>query len=191
MKTLKMFFAICMMMLAGGCGLFWDDPYVTVTTSALNWAEIHYYNASREPIRRVSLRLNGMGTVNVKSGTSRRVSDSFAKTIADPTWNDMRTQEYHVDQEHIREIFQDLVNAGLFDREKMFRGTRYPSRGRFIAVRAAFDNKTFSEPENIFEADPELAERLLNVVQEFNRPFLARKPQTLPQKPEDKADEKK
>jgi hypothetical protein len=29
-----------------GCGLFWDDPYVTVTVTPLNWVEIHYYNAT-------------------------------------------------------------------------------------------------------------------------------------------------
>ena len=24
-----------------GCGLFWDDPYVEVTATPLNWIEIH------------------------------------------------------------------------------------------------------------------------------------------------------
>jgi hypothetical protein len=57
----------------------------------------------------------------------------------------------------------------------MFRKTLHPSRGRFIAVRAALDNKTFSEPENIFETDPELAERLYNAVLQFNRPVLGRR----------------
>jgi hypothetical protein len=80
-----------------------------------------------------------------------------------------------VDAEHVREVFQDLVNAGLFDKDKMFRKTKYPSNGRFVAVRAAMDNKTYSEPKNIFEEDPELAERIYNVVLEFNRPVLGRK----------------
>ena len=35
--------------------------------------------------------------------------------------------------------------------------------------------KTFSEPQNVFEEDPELAERLYNVVREFKRPTLGRK----------------
>ena len=42
-------------------------------------------------------------------------------------------------------------------------------------VRAAMDNKTFSEPKNMFEEDPELAERLYNIVLEFKRPVLGRK----------------
>ena len=163
------------LMFAAGCGLFWDDPYVTVTEDALNWIEIHYYNASREPIRRVSVRITGAGFVNVKSGTSRLVSDSFAKNFDSAEWGDIRNVQYNVDAGHIRELFQDLVNAGLFDRDKMFRSTKYPSPGRFIAVRAAMENKTFSEPKNMFEEDPELAERLYNIVLQFKRPVLGRK----------------
>lgn len=170
----KVVFA-ALLALCGGCGLFWDDPYIQVTDAPLNWCEIHYYNARREPVRRDSIRLSGTGLVEVRSGTSRRVSDSFAKVMTDPTWDDLNTQQYYVDPQHIREIFQGLVNQGLLDRDKMFQATKTPSPGRFIAVRAAFENKTFSETYNVFEKDPELAERLLNVVHEFKRPTLGRK----------------
>ena len=163
------------LLFCGGCGLFWDDPYIAVEVNALNWIEVHYYNASREPVRRVSVRITGAGFVEVKSGTSRLVSDSFAKNSAAEEWGDIRNVKYNVDADHVREIFQDLVNAGLFDRDKFFRSTKYPSPGRFIAVRAAIDNKTFSEPKNMFEEDPELAERLYNIVLEFKRPALGRK----------------
>ena len=166
--------ALLLAMLAG-CGLFWDDPYVTVTVTPLNWVEIHYYNATREPIRRVNVRITGSGRVEVKSGTARRVSDSFAKDIAGDTTDNYRERTYDVDAEHVREVFQDLVNAGLFDKDKMFTKTTHPSNGRFVAVRAAIDNKTYSESKNLFEEDPELAERIYNVVLEFNRPTLGRK----------------
>ena len=166
--------ALLLAMLAG-CGLFWDDPYVTVTVTPLNWVEIHYYNATREPIRRVNVRITGSGRVEVKSGTARRVSDSFAKDIAGDTTDNYRERIYDVDAEHVREVFQDLVNAGLFDKDKMFTKTTHPSNGRFVAVRAAIDNKTYSESKNLFEEDPELAERIYNVVLEFNRPTLGRK----------------
>jgi len=158
-----------------GCGLFWEDPYVEVTVTPLNWIEIHYYNATREPIRRVNVRVTGSGRVEVKSGTARRVSDSFAKDIAGDTVANYRERVFDVDSSHVREVFQDLVNAGLFDREKTFKKTKYPSNGRFVAVRAALDNKTYSEPDNIFETDPELAERIYNIVLEFNQPILGRK----------------
>ena len=158
-----------------GCGLFWDDPYVAVTVTPLNWVEIHYYNATREPIRRVNVRITGSGRVEVKSGTARRVSDSFAKDLAGDTTDNYRERVYDVDAEHVREVFQDLVNAGLFDKDKMFTKTTHPSNGRFVAVRAAIDNKTYSESKNLFEEDPDLAERIYNVVLEFNRPTLGRK----------------
>lgn len=182
MRKLKILLLLLVLVgVAAGCGLFWDDPYVTVTTSPLNWVEIHYYNANREPIRRETVRVNGTGFVEVKSGTSRRVSDSFAKTMTDATWDDYNTQNYNVDPEHVREVFQDLVNAGLFDKDKMFKSTKFPSPGRFVAVRAAIDNKTYSEPQNVFEEDPDLAERLYNVVREFKRPTLGRKRQVVGQ----------
>ena len=173
-RILRFSFVLPLLALVG-CGLFWDDPYVDVTVTPLNWMEIHYYNATREPIRRVNVRITGSGRVEVKSGTARRVSDSFAKDIAGDTVDNYREKVYDVDADHIREVFQDLVNAGLFDRDKMFTKTKNPSNGRFVAVRAAIDNKTYSEPKNLFEEDPELAERIYNVVLEFNRPVLGRK----------------
>lgn len=167
-------FALCAMSFSG-CAIFFDDPYVEVTVTPLNWVEIHYYNATREPIRRVNVRITGSGRVEVKSGTARRVSDSFAKDIAGDTVANYREKVFNVDADHVREVFQDLVNAGLFDREKTFKKTDEPSNGRFVAVRAAIDNKTYSEPDNIFETDPELAERIHNVVLQFNQPVLGRK----------------
>jgi hypothetical protein len=77
----------------------------------LNWIEIHYYNATREPIRRVNVRITGSGRVEVKSGTARRVSDSFAKDIAGDTVANYRERVYNVDANHVREVFQDLVNG--------------------------------------------------------------------------------
>lgn len=165
----------CALAACAGCGLFWDDPYVDVTVTPLNWVEIHYYNATREPIRRVNVRITGSGRVEVKSGTARRVSDSFAKDIAGDTVANYREKVYDVDADHVREVFQELVNGGLFDKDKMFTKTKNPSNGRFVAVRAAIDNKTYSDSKNLFEEDPELAERVYNVVLEFNRPILGKK----------------
>ncbi len=176
--------------LLAGCGLLFDDPYVAVTDTPLNWCEVHYYNATRDPIRRTSVRVTGSGLVEVKTGTSRRVSDSFAKNMADETWNDITARQYTVDPDHVRQVFQNLVNAGLFDRDKMFTSTKHPSAGRFIAVRAAFDNKTFSEPYNMFEEDPELAERLYNLVLEFNRPVVRRRKPAIGRGPGAKEDGK-
>ena len=162
-RAIKLFTIHCSLFAISGCGLFWD--------------------------RRVSVRITGAGFVDVKSGTSRRVSDSFAKSMDDATWDDYRARQFSVDPEHVREVFQNLVNAGLFDRDKMFTSTKYPSHGRFLAVRAAIDNKTYSEVKNLFEEDPELAERLYNVVLEFNRPTLGRQ-RAVPSRPKPPSEKK-
>ena len=174
-NKLRLALASAFCALLAGCGLFWDDPYVTVTPTALNWIEIHYYNAQLEPIRRINLRINGAGMVEMKSGTSRLVSDSFAKDYGSGTWEDVHEHRINVDPQHIVDLFQDLVNHGLFDKDKIFRSTKTPAPGRFIAVRANIDNKTYSEPKNLYEEDPELAEILYNMILEFRRPVLGRR----------------
>jgi len=133
---------------------------------------------------------NPDGKLVSEGGTSRRVSDSFAKNNADATWEDITTSRYTVDPEHVRDVFQNLVNAGLFDRDKMFTSTKHPPAGRFIAVRAAFDNKTYSEPQNMFEENPELAERLYNVVLEFCRPVVRRRKPVIGRGPRPEEDKK-
>ena len=62
--------------------------------------------------------------------------------------------------------------------------------GRFIAVRAALDNKTYSEPQNMFEENPELAERLYNVVLEFSRPVVRRRKPVIGRGPRPEEDKK-
>ena len=173
-KTMQGVGCVALGALAAGCGRFWEDPYVDVTQTPLNWVEIHYYKADDKgnPVKRVNVRLTGVGRVEVKRGTSRLVSDPFAKDSAADNWGDVREHAFNVDPAHVREIFQDLVNAGLFDKDKTGTATDHPPRGRFVAVRAAIDNKTDSEVENLYETDPELAERFYNVVLEFSRPVL-------------------
>lgn len=177
MKALRPFFLSLPLALLAGCGLLWDDPYVTVTTTPLNWVEIHYYrqNEKGETKRRVNLRVTGLGLVEVKTGTSKLVSDDFAKTYADASWGDIREQRYYVDPDHVRELFQGLVNAGLFDKDRTARPDKNASPPVFIAVRAAIDNKTYTGVKNLYEEDPELAELLHSMILEFNRVQLGAK----------------
>ena len=165
--TFPRFAAFAAMLASAGCALFGDDPYVKVSVTPLNWVEIHYYNTNYTPVKRTSVRITGMGRVEVKTGSSRLISDPFSKDMKSADWDDINTCTVSADPEHVRDIFQQLVNAGLFDREKNFKGVDKPAPGRFMAVRAAMDGKTFSENVNIFQSDPDLAEALLAVVQEF------------------------
>jgi len=155
-----------------GCGPFWVDPYITVKESPLNWVDIHYYNTNRKPIRRVAVYINGLGLVELRKGTSDRVSNDFAKSFKSETWRDIRTQRLYTDPKHVNDLFQNLVNHGLLDKEKTFKGSDKEKFDRFIAVKANINNNTYSETQNIFEVDPDLAEQLLDVVREFDNPTL-------------------
>lgn len=155
-----------------GCGPFWVNPWITVQESNLNWAEIHYYNMNKKPIHRTSVYLSGTGHVELKKGTSSRVSDDFAKKFKDDTWGDYKTMRINVDPKHIQDIFQNLVNHGVLDREKWGKRSKKTEFKRFIAVKCNISNNTYSENDNIFEVDPDLAEILLDVVREFDNPTL-------------------
>ena len=153
-----------------GCGPFWVDPYIMVQESSLNWVIIHYYNMNRQPIRRVGVEIRGNGLVEVKKGTSELVSNDFAKRYKDENWGNVKTYRIQIDPKEANDIFQNLVNNGLLDREKTFKASKKSSPNRFIAVKANVGNQTYSDNVNMFEEDPDLAEHLLDVVREFEHP---------------------
>ena len=156
--------------LFSGCGPFWVDPYITVQESSLNWVIIHYYNMNRQPIRRIGVEIRGTGLVEVKKGTSELVSNDFAKRYKDESWGNVKTHRIQIDPKDANDIFQNLVNNGLLDREKTFKASKKDSPDRFIAVKANIDSHTYSDNVNMFEEDPDLAEHLLDVVREFEQP---------------------
>lgn len=155
-----------------GCGPFWVDPYITVRESSLNWVQIHYYNLNRKPIRRVGVELYGNGLVLVKKGTSEQVSNDFAKRHKEKNWEDVKTFRYQIDPQRVQDIFQNLVNYGVLDREKTGKSSKKETQKSFIGVKANICSYTYSENVNIFEEDPDLAEQLLDVVREFENPAL-------------------
>ena len=163
-------FFILPVALLSGCGPFWVDPYITVQESSLNWVAIHYYNMSRQPIRRIGIEIYGTGTVLVKKGTSELVSNDFAKRSKDAEWGNIKTFRIQIDPKAANDIFQNLVNFGVLDREKTGKSSRKDVTDRFIAVKANLCNNTYSDSVNMFEEDPDLAEQLLDVVREFEHP---------------------
>ncbi len=155
-----------------GCGPFWVNPWITVKESHLNWVEIHYYNTKRNPVNRISVLITGSGHVELKKGTSELISNDFAKNYTSDTWSNMKTMRVHCDPKHVQDIFQNLVNHGVLDREKWGKRSKKTEFDRFIAVKCNISNQTYSERDNIFEVDPDLAEVLLDVVRQFDNPTL-------------------
>lgn len=167
----KLFTIIALTALAGGCGPFWVDPYITVRESSLNWVTIHYYNLNRKPIRRISVEIYGNGLVLVKKGASELVSNDFAKRYEEDSWSKIKTARLQIDPKDANNIFQNLVNQGVLDREKTGKASTKEQQTRFISVAANLSNNTYSDNVNIFEADPDLAEQLLDVIREFDSPY--------------------
>ena len=159
-------------LILSGCGPFWVDPYITVEESSLNWVQIHYYNMKHSPVRRVDVEIMGTGLVVIKKGTSELVSNDFAKRYDAKSWSDIRTSRKQITPKQANDVFQQLVNFGLLDREKTFKSASEPCTDRFIAVSANINTNTYSDNANIFEEDPDLAEVLLDVVREFDTPGL-------------------
>ena len=134
--------------------------------------DIHYYNMSRQPIRRIGVTLHGTGLVEVKKGTSELVSNDFAKRYKEENWSKIKTYRVQINPDQANDIFQNLVNFGLLDREKTFKASKKESHDRFIAVKANINSNTYSDNVNMFEEDPDLAEQLLDVIREFEHPAL-------------------
>lgn len=172
MKNVRSLLVLLFLSLLAGCGPFWVDPYITVRESPLNWVEIHYYNMNKTPYRRISVLLMGSGHVELKKGTSDRVSNDFAKRTDDSEWSNYRPLNVTTTPKHAQDIFQNLVNYGVLDRDKNGKRSKKTSFDRFIAVKANISNNTYSEPDNIYEVDPELAEQLYDVIREFDIPTL-------------------
>ena len=170
LKFLTFSFFLSPFSFLSGCGPFWVDPYIMVQESSLNWVIIHYYNMNRQPIRRVGVEIRGNGLVEVKKGTSELVSNDFAKRYKDENWGNVKTYRIQIDPKEANDIFQNLVNNGLLDREKTFKASKKSSPNRFIAVKANVGNQTYSDNVNMFEEDPDLAEHLLDVIREFEHP---------------------
>ena len=118
------------------------------------------------------MEIYGNGLVLVKKGTSELVSNDFAKKHKDKEWGSIRTHRIQITPEQANDIFQNLVNFGVLDREKTFKKSKKDSEDRFIAVKANLCANTYSDNVNIFEADPDLAEQLLDVIREFENPAL-------------------
>ncbi len=155
-----------------GCGPFWVDPYITVRESSLNWVAIHYYNMRKTPIRRIGVEIYGNGLVVVKKGTSELVSNDFAKRYQNENWENIKTARIQITPERANDIFQNLVNFGLLDREKTGKSSKKEVLDRFVAVKANICSNTYSENVNIFAEDPDLAEQLVDVIREFENPAL-------------------
>ena len=87
-----------------------------VSDSSLNWAEIVYTPRKGDPDFRYPCRITlfGSGEVQFRTGRSPLVIDDFSQKVNDPYWNEIVMDRVHIGNEAMRDVFQQLVDAGVF-----------------------------------------------------------------------------
>jgi len=167
---IKLLSLVAGLSLVSGCGSWPDpDPYFEVESKVIDRVEIHYFNIAREPVYRVRVYVSGDGQVEVRKGTSTMVTDDFAKDVGKDSGT-MTVYRTEIDRELVRNKFQELVNAGLFLRDKGSRArTTDTVSKRKLSVNARINGRAYIESDNVFEVDPDLAELLMDMVRMFDR----------------------
>lgn len=78
----------------------------------MNRLEILYLQGAGKPP--VQLSLSGSGNIRIRQGTSPQMANDFAMDVSNVKWNDVSVDQINVDPSEMRDIFQSLVDRGLF-----------------------------------------------------------------------------
>lgn len=86
-----------------------------VKGSGLDWIEIVYEPAPGDARFPYPVRLSfvGSGSLEMKSGPSPQVEDSFSQNYLDPRWNDFVKETATFTPDEMKAAFQTLVDEGL------------------------------------------------------------------------------
>ncbi len=105
--------AVCL--LAGCTHPIFDNEYPTVNEFDVNRADIVYVDKKLgNPVR---VQITGAGVVDVETGSSPLLTDSFSIDTSHVQWNDIQRGHQTISREDARMIFQALVNHGLCRKE--------------------------------------------------------------------------
>jgi hypothetical protein len=114
-----------------------------VSESSLNWAEIVYTPRKGDPDFRFPCRITlyGSGEVQFRTGRSPLVIDDFSQKVNDPYWNEIVVDRIHIGDEAMRDVFQQLIEAGIFykDFHRISKGE--DPKPPMARIRAKFDGK--------------------------------------------------
>jgi len=173
-KSVPIILNVFVMFLAG-CLYQWENPYFVVKPSGLNVVNIRqHYTTGHLAGYHVSLRITGNGTVVVREGTSALVSNAFANDPKGDRWGDVRERRIPIAEEDANQIFQALVNSGLFAKHTFSPGNVPANETSMIYVGAKIQNKTTSSTQAV--TDPKLLETLKTTVMLFYNPRPVRRP---------------
>ncbi len=114
--------APCLLLLviaAAGCASL-NEVRFTVDPSALDYAQFRIVRPSPVDGKAETIRidLSGSGFLEMMTGRSERVTDSFWRQSEDPVWQDLHRTHVMLSPAETAIIFQKLVNLGIFDHKQ-------------------------------------------------------------------------
>jgi hypothetical protein len=120
--------ATCLLLLAAaGCASL-NEVRFTVEPSALDYAQFRIIRPSPVDGKSETIRidLSGSGFLEMLTGTSERVTDSFWRQSEDPAWQDLHRTHAILSPDETAIIFQKLVDLGIFDHKQPKEATPPP-----------------------------------------------------------------
>lgn len=104
---------------AYGCTAL-NEVRFTVEPSSLDYAQfrISRTSAANGQPETVRIDLSGSGYLEMTTGRSERVTDSFWRQSEDPAWQDLQKTYVMLPAAQTRDIFQRMVDMGIFDRKQ-------------------------------------------------------------------------
>lgn len=109
-QTIVLFLLLC---LCVGCGTpYLEREHFQVNEYDINRFEVVFVKDTKRPP--VRLFINGAGVVEVQTGKSPQLSDSFSIDMANKDWNNIICRRQTITRADARMLFQSLVNYGLY-----------------------------------------------------------------------------
>ena len=110
------------------------------------------------------VELLGAGYVKFYRGRSTRMRDSFWQEVDDKNWNSFHTDQVVIGEDQVREILQDLANAGLISRKRQG-DRRQDPRAPYVVVHVRIDDEkglVISDEAEIVDIYHRLAKPFVN-----------------------------
>lgn len=112
---------------AAGCAAL-NDVRFTVDPSSLDYAQFRIVRPSPVDGKPETIRIDlaGSGFLEMTTGRSERVTDSFWRQSEDPVWQDLHRAHVMLSADETAAIFQKLVDLGIYDRRQPEEATPPP-----------------------------------------------------------------
>ena len=107
---------LMVLLAAAGCASL-NEVRFTVEPSSLDYAQLRISRPSAVDGKPETIRIDisGSGFLEMTTGRSERVTDSFWRQSEDPAWQDLQRAHVMLSPVETAAIFQRFVDLGIFD----------------------------------------------------------------------------